>query len=141
LTESSQLSKLIKKEIKIMETINFICPNCGCNPQEEPYYMVATHCPICGYIFTTNNRGVCITTERKQELLNNMKEYLINYSNDINLEEIGASEETEINEVFDNCLSYIVELVGSDEDKCFFEDVLGFTKEELLYKGMDWIYE
>lgn len=27
------------------------CPNCGCNPQDEPYCMVATHCPKCGYIF------------------------------------------------------------------------------------------
>lgn len=124
-----------------MEIINYICPNCGCNPQEEPYCMIATHCPMCGYIFTTNNGGVYMTTERKQELLNNMKEYLVNYSSDINLEEIGASEETEINEAFDNCLSYIVELVGSDGNKRLFENVLGFTKEELLYKDMAWIYE
>lgn len=27
------------------------CPNCGCNPQDEPYCMVPTHCPQCGYIF------------------------------------------------------------------------------------------
>ena len=82
-----------------------------------------------------------MTKERKQELLNNMEEYLVNYSNDINFEEIGASEEMELNEAFNNCLGYIVELVGSDGDKFFFEEVLGFTKEELLDEGMEWIYE
>lgn len=79
--------------------------------------------------------------ERKQELLNNMEEYLVNYSSDINFEEIGVSEEMELNEAFNNCLGYIVELVGSDGDKFFFEEVLGFTKEELLDEGMEWIYE
>lgn len=28
--------------------IEKICPNCGCNPQDEPYCMEPTHCPICG---------------------------------------------------------------------------------------------
>ena len=79
--------------------------------------------------------------ERKQELLNNMEEYLVNYSSDIDFEEIGASEETELNEAFDNCLGYIIELVGNDGNKYFFENVLGFTKEELLDEGMEWIYE
>jgi hypothetical protein len=32
-------------------TIEQICPNCGCNPQDEPYCMAATHCPECGHIF------------------------------------------------------------------------------------------
>ena len=27
------------------------CPNCGCNPQDAPYYMEPTHCPECGHIF------------------------------------------------------------------------------------------
>ena len=119
--------------------MNNICPNCGCNPQNKPYCMVATHCPKCGYIF--NNGGINMTSERKQELLNNMEEYLINYSNDIDFEEIGVSEEVGLDVAYDNCLGYIVELVGNDGDKHFFEDVLGFTKEELLDEGMEWIYE
>ena len=82
-----------------------------------------------------------MSAERKQELLNNMEEYLVNYSNDINFEEIGATEETELNEAFDNCLSYIVELVGNNGNKYFFENVLGFTKEELLNEGMEWLYD
>ena len=28
-----------------------ICPNCGCNPQDAPYFMEPTHCPMCGHIF------------------------------------------------------------------------------------------
>ena len=28
--------------------IEKICPNCGCNPQDEPYCMEPTHCPVCG---------------------------------------------------------------------------------------------
>lgn len=79
--------------------------------------------------------------ERKQKLLNNMKEYLVNYSSDIDFEKIGSSKETELNEAFNNCLAYIVELVGNDGNKYFFENVLGFTKEELLDEGMEWIYE
>ena len=121
--------------------MNVYCPNCGCNPQDAPYYMVATHCPKCGYIFTNNKGEIKMTNERRQELLNNMEEYLVNYSSNIDFKKIGASKETEINEAFDNCLGYIVELVGSDGNKYFFENVLGFTKEELLDEGMEWIYE
>lgn len=117
--------------------MNINCQNCGCNPQDAPYYMVATHCPKCGYIFTNNNGGINMTTERKQELLNNMKEYLFNYSSDIDFEEIGLSEETELNEAFNNCLGYIVQLVGNDGNKYFFEEILGFTKEELIAEGME----
>jgi hypothetical protein len=43
--------------------------------------------------------------------------------------------------VYDECLGYIVELVGCDGNKHFFEDVLGFTKEELIDEGMEWVYE
>ena len=32
-------------------TIEQICPECGCNPKDEPYCMDATHCPECGHIF------------------------------------------------------------------------------------------
>ena len=82
-----------------------------------------------------------MTEKRKQKLLNNMEEYLVNYSSDIDFEEIGASEEMELNEAFNNCLGYIVELIGNDGDKHFFEEVLGFTKEELIAEGMEWVYE
>lgn len=120
--------------------MNINCPNCGFNSQEEPYCMDATHCPKCGYIF--NNEGeINMSKERKQELLNNMEEYLVNYSNDIDFGAIGATEETELNEAFDNCLAYIIELVGNDGNEYFFENVLGFTKEELLDEGVEWIYE
>ena len=33
--------------------MNNKCPNCGCNPHDEPYCMTATHCPKCGYVFKT----------------------------------------------------------------------------------------
>lgn len=81
-----------------------------------------------------------MTNNRKQKLLNNMEQYLINYSNDIDFKKIGASEETGLNEAFDNCLSYIVELVGKNGDQYFFENVLGFTREELIDEGMEWVY-
>lgn len=82
-----------------------------------------------------------VSKERKQELLNNMEEYLVNYSSDFDFEKIGVSAETELNSAYDNCLGYIVELVGNDGDKYFFENILGFTKEDLILEGMEWVYE
>jgi hypothetical protein len=32
--------------------IERICPECGCNPQDEPYFMEPTHCPDCGFDFS-----------------------------------------------------------------------------------------
>lgn len=110
-------------------------------PEEKLDEMIVDDYSILGGWITLNLKEVNImSAERKQELLNNMEEYLVNYSNDINFEEIGATEETELNEAFDNCLSYIVELVGNNGNKYFFENVLGFTKEELLNEGMEWLY-
>lgn len=110
-------------------------------PEEKLDEMIVDSYSILGGWITLNLKEVNImSAERKQELLNNMEEYLVNYSNDINFEEIGATEETELNEAFDNCLSYIVELVGNNGNKYFFENVLGFTKEELLNEGMEWLY-
>lgn len=37
--------------------MNNKCPNCGCNPHDEPYCMTATHCPKCGYIFKISFNG------------------------------------------------------------------------------------
>ena len=34
--------------IACLFTIEKTCPNCGCNPQNEPYCMEETHCPQCG---------------------------------------------------------------------------------------------
>ena len=82
-----------------------------------------------------------VSKERKQELLNNMEEYLVNYSSDFDFEKIGVTEETELNVAYNNCLGYIVELVGNDGDEYFFENVLGFTKEDLILEGMEWVYE
>ena len=116
------------------------CPNCGCNPQNEPYCMVATHCPKCGYIFKANyndlTEGLIMNKERKEELLNNMKEYLENYG-DIDFNSIGVTEETDLQEAYNNCLGYIVELVGNNGNKRFLEEVLGFTKEELVVLFME----
>ena len=80
-----------------------------------------------------------VSQERKTELLGNMLEYLDNQG--VEFEDIGVYDSTENNEAYNNCLGYIVELVGSNGDKCFFENILGFTKEELLLEGMEWIYE
>lgn len=80
-----------------------------------------------------------MTNERRADLLNNMLEYLDNYG--VEFEDIGVYDNTEDNEAYDICLGYIVELVGNDGDKYFFEDVLGFTKEDLILEGMEWVYE
>ena len=77
-----------------------------------------------------------MTNERRADLLNNMFEYLDNYG-----AEIDYMEDMEDIEAFDECLGYIVELVGCDGNKDFFEGVLGFTKEELIVEGMEWVYE
>ena len=77
-----------------------------------------------------------MTNERRADLLNNMFEYLDNYGVDI--EEM---EDMEDSEAYDECLGYIVELVGCDGNAYFFENVLGFTKEELIGEGMEWVYE
>lgn len=80
-----------------------------------------------------------MTNERKVKLLNNMLEYLDNYG--VEFEDIGVYDSTEDNEAYDICLGYIVELVGNDGNAYFFENVLGFTKEELIDEGMEWVYE
>lgn len=80
-----------------------------------------------------------MTNERRAELLDSMLEYLDN--RDVDFEDIGVYDSTEDSEAYDTCLAYIVELVGNDGDACFFEDVLGFTKEELIDEGMEWVYE
>ena len=80
-----------------------------------------------------------MTNERKAELLNNMLEYLDNYG--VDFEDIEVNDSTEDNEAYNNCLGYIVELVGNNGDDYFFENVLGFTKEELIDEGMEWVYE
>lgn len=78
--------------------------------------------------------------ERKQYLLNNMAEYLSNFKS-FNFESIGVTENTELDEAYSKCLDYIVELVDHNGDKYFFENILGFTKEELMTEGMEWVYE
>lgn len=113
--------------------MNNKCPNCGCDPHTEPYCMETTHCPMCGYIFQRN------ADARKIALLNNMLEYLDNYG--VEFEDIGVYDHTEDEEAYNICLGYIVELVGSDGDASFFENVLGFTKKELIGEGMEWVYK
>ena len=80
-----------------------------------------------------------MTKERRADLLNNMLEYLDNYG--VEFEDIGVYDDTEDDETYNECLGYIVELVGCDATKHFFEEVLGFTKEELIDEGMEWVYE
>lgn len=46
-----------------------ICPNCGCNPQNEPYCMVATHCPMCGYLFKNNTDTYATVYLRDDEMI------------------------------------------------------------------------
>lgn len=80
-----------------------------------------------------------MTNERRADLLNNMLEYLDNYG--VEFEDIGVYDNTEDEVAYDECLGYIVELVGCDGNKNFFENVLGFTKEELIGEGMEWVYD
>lgn len=53
----------IKEELKMI-----VCPNCGFNPQDEPY-CIETHCPKCGYMF-----GKAPT--RIKELYDNMLDHI-----------------------------------------------------------------
>lgn len=46
-----------------------VCPNCGFNPQEEPYCMELTHCPKCGYVFGQS-------PTRIKELYDNMLDHI-----------------------------------------------------------------
>ena len=80
-----------------------------------------------------------MANERRADLLNNMLEYLDNYG--VELEDIGIYDDTEDEVAYNECLDYIVELVGCDGNKDFFEGILGFTKEELIGEGMDWVYD
>lgn len=68
-----------------------------------------------------------------------MLEYLDNYG--VEYEDVGVYDDTEDEVAYDKCLGYIVALVGRDGNKEFFEDVLGFSKEELIAEGMEWVYE
>ena len=45
----------------VNENLKTKCSNCGCNPQEAPYYMEATHCPECGHIFKYEGRNEMYT--------------------------------------------------------------------------------
>ena len=81
-----------------------------------------------------------MSVNRKQELLDRMIEYLENF-NDVDFDKIGILDNIELGDRYDNCLRYIVELVGNNEARHLFEHILGFTKEELIADGMEWVYE
>jgi hypothetical protein len=57
--------ELDTKEVNGSMTTYKKCPNCGFNPEQEPYCMEATHCPKCGYNFG-------MSPKRTQELYDNM---------------------------------------------------------------------
>ena len=80
-----------------------------------------------------------MTSERKTNILNNMLEYLNNYG--VDFEDIGIYDDTAEEFAYDVCLNYIVELLGCDINHLYFENVLGFTKEELIDEGMGWVYK
>ena len=87
------------------------------------------------------NPGCQILIARKELLLNKMVEYLCNYG-DVDLVKIGADESVPVEDAYNNCIDYIVELVNkNDSTPSFWEGTLGFTKEELLEEGMEWVYE
>ena len=69
-----------------------------------------------------------------------MEEYLANYSDDIDFSKI-APKGIGLDEAFNNYLGYIVELTNPDDCQYFYEEVLGFRKDELLGEGMEWIYD
>ena len=87
------------------------------------------------------NPGCQILIARKELLLNKMVEYLCNYG-DVDIVKIGADESVPVEDAYNNCIGYIVELVNrNDSTPSFWEGTLGFTKEELLEEGMEWVYE
>lgn len=71
-----------------------ICPNCGFNPQNEPYCMEPTHCPKCGYSPT-----------RIKELYDNMLAHISELVSGADLIDtlraIGFTDEEIINEGFE----------------------------------------
>ena len=80
-----------------------------------------------------------MTKERKWQLVYNLEEYLDNRN--VDFEEIGIDDDTSTDERYYICLGYIVELVDTDDEQYFWEKVIGFTKEELIAEGMEWVYE
>lgn len=86
-------------------------------------------------------KSIKVLVARKKLLLDNMIEYLCNYGV-TDFETIGVDESVEVEDAYNNCLGYIVELVNrNDSTPSFWEGTLGFTKEELLTEGMEWVYE
>lgn len=104
--------------------------------ENDDMYIVMTR-TLDGDIFDFKWKNM--TKERRADLLNNMLEYLDNYG--VELEYIGVYDDIKDEVTFDECLDYIVELVGCDGNKDFFEGVLGFTKEELIAEGIEWVYK
>ena len=108
---------------KILEDLNITCPNCGCNPKQEPYCMEFTHCPKCGFILPKNQDDII-----KLKLIDNMCEYLYNYGIAPNV--LGITDDTKIDDAYQICFNYIIELIGRDADFNFFKNILGFTKAD-----------
>lgn len=98
--------------------MNNNCPFCGCDPTKEPYAMEPTHCPQCGYDFY-------VSEQRKQDLLNEMHEYIAEY--------IGDEEEMPI-DIYDGAW-YIKELVGASDICDALRNRIGMTDEEIMEIG------
>ena len=89
--------------------MNINCPNCGCNPQNEPYHMVATHCPKCGYIFKTRFND--LTEEINMTINVNEKTY------NLITKEANKYSNGNIEEYLEGLMKEVTEIIPTKEEK------------------------
>lgn len=104
----------------------------------------AGSCPSCKmYRFDEDsNRNACFAAHIKNRhkiLANNMIEYLSNLKT-FNFKSIRVDENTDPEIAYIRCLGYISMLKSHMDDREFYENTLGFTKDELIEEGMEWLY-
>ena len=89
-----------------------------------------------------------ISKERLTQLYDNMIEYILEYSDDVELEELGITPDTCTPRAFHACLDYIADIIAGEEEdeydedeeavegRAFYKSVLGFTEKELDLFGL-----
>lgn len=88
---------------------NIICPNCECNPQDEPYCMVATHCPKCGHVFKTRFNN--LTEDFKMTINVNEKTY------NLIMKEANKYSNGNIEKYLESLMEEVVEIIPTREEK------------------------
>ncbi|MBO5435149.1 hypothetical protein J6A31_04935 [bacterium] len=104
----------------------------------------ANSCSTCNHLRPDEDgRPSCfaqVDETRQQNLADTMVEYLSNLKT-FDLKSINVDENTGYEDTYNRCLNYIAGLKDKPSDRTFYENTLGFTKDELLREGMDWLYD